>query len=324
MNKLKLSYIIPAFNVESFLKQCVESLYCQDIFIDEFEVIIINDGSMDSTMVIAEKLKSKYNNIILINQENQGVSAARNTGLEKATGMFICFVDGDDKLAPSTIKILLDKAITHDLEIIRGNYTRFSSDEEIITKEGTTQFVVKEGEDCWDIYSKKDCGVYLNIYKTDFLKRNQLKFMKGISMGEDLLFTTSCYNCLKHSGYLDLTFYLYRYNINSCLHTINIKKLSDCAIVLKKLGDISDNSTAKSKYFLNIIIAQHTSNILWYLSHHKCIFEKRNELIPLLKECVRHNHFGHDIKSSIIHYFLINHPYFYIWLRYHTARKKYE
>lgn len=91
---IKVSIVIPVYNVESYLEECMESVINQSL--DDIEIICINDGSTDSSLKILERYESKYNNIIVINQENKGLSASRNIGIRKARGKYIYFLDSDD------------------------------------------------------------------------------------------------------------------------------------------------------------------------------------------------------------------------------------
>ena len=84
------------YNVEKFLAKCILSCENQNISKKEYEIICVNDGSLDSSAIIAEEIAKQYNNIIIINQENQGLSVARNTGLSNAKGDYVWFVDSDD------------------------------------------------------------------------------------------------------------------------------------------------------------------------------------------------------------------------------------
>ena len=102
----KLSFIIPVYNAELFLRDCVMSITQQE-GISDCEIILINDGSTDNSLLICNELSSKFDNIKTISQINQGTSCARNTGLNAANGEFIWFVDADDKVEPDFLKYLL-------------------------------------------------------------------------------------------------------------------------------------------------------------------------------------------------------------------------
>ena len=116
----KISVIIPIYNVEQYLRQCLDSL---DVLGQEdVEVILVNDGSMDRSKAICDEYKRLYGNIIVINKENGGLSDARNRGTEVANGDYICYVDSDDWLAPGAIGKLYEYALKNDCEIVQGSF----------------------------------------------------------------------------------------------------------------------------------------------------------------------------------------------------------
>ena len=113
-----ISIIIPIYNVERYIKQCLSSLFIKDIYFQYYniEIIIVNDGTADKSMEIVEQFANLYRNIIIIEQTNQGLSVARNIGLEHATGDYIWFIDSDDWLTDDAISIVM-KAISENPEI---------------------------------------------------------------------------------------------------------------------------------------------------------------------------------------------------------------
>lgn len=101
-----VSIIIPIYNVEQYIEQCFTSIYAQDISEDIFEVIAVNDGTPDNSMSIVKTIASQHKNLVIINQENQGLSVARNTGLDHAKGEYIWFVDSDDWLTKDSLSLV--------------------------------------------------------------------------------------------------------------------------------------------------------------------------------------------------------------------------
>ena len=98
---IQISVIIPAYNVEQYIQECLDSVISQENI--KLEIICINDGSTDSTGAIIEKYVDHFSNIILYSQNNKGLSASRNKGIELASGRYIYFLDGDDKLAEENV-----------------------------------------------------------------------------------------------------------------------------------------------------------------------------------------------------------------------------
>ena len=117
-SNLQLSIILPIYYVEPYLEKCIRSLEDQDIPKDAYEIICVNDGSPDNSQQIVEKLQQEYDNIKLINQENQGVSIARNNGIKTAKGEYLMFVDPDDAIEENCLKRLLEYANINNYEVV--------------------------------------------------------------------------------------------------------------------------------------------------------------------------------------------------------------
>lgn len=126
-----LSFVVPVYNIAQYLPKCLDSLLNQDVNRENYEIIIVNDGSTDKSGVIAQEYASKYSNIALINQDNKGLSVARNIGIKAAKGKFIQFVDSDDFLEPNVEKALLEKMEQENLDILRFNYQNVNEQYEI-------------------------------------------------------------------------------------------------------------------------------------------------------------------------------------------------
>ena len=117
-SNLQLSIILPIYNVEPYVEKCIRSLESQDIPKNSYEIICVNDGSPDNSQRVVENLQQEFSNIILINQENQGVSKARNIGIKHANGKYILFVDPDDSLQQNCLASLLNYAAKHQYKVV--------------------------------------------------------------------------------------------------------------------------------------------------------------------------------------------------------------
>ena len=115
---MKLSVITPVYNVEKYLSKCLDSILAQGIPTEEFEIIIVNDGSTDSSLKIAEKYQSLHTNIVVLSQENQGISVARNAGMDIAKGDYVYYIDPDDFLLRNSLNHLLDLAYEYDADMV--------------------------------------------------------------------------------------------------------------------------------------------------------------------------------------------------------------
>ncbi len=121
----KISIIVPVYNVEKYLKNCLLSIFSQSVSVDAYEVIIVNDGTPDQSMAIVREFEEKYPNILVINQENKGLSSARNAGMVEAKGEYIWFIDSDDSItsvALCTIIGIIDK--NPNIDIIATSINR--------------------------------------------------------------------------------------------------------------------------------------------------------------------------------------------------------
>lgn len=119
---LLLSIIVPIYKVEPYLRKCVDSLLAQDLSSEEYEIILVDDGSPDDCGKIADEYAAKFGNIRTIHQENGGLSVARNTGIFAAQGKYIQLVDSDDYLEPNVLGFLVERAERDDLDVLRFNY----------------------------------------------------------------------------------------------------------------------------------------------------------------------------------------------------------
>lgn len=131
---MKLSIITPVYNVEKYLEKCLDSLLTQGLNSDDYEIIVVNDGSTDSSLQIAERYKSIHDNIIVLSQKNQGISVARNSGLSIARGKYIYFIDPDDYLLHNSLARLLDIAIINDADVVsfKSKEVKETYDEKIL------------------------------------------------------------------------------------------------------------------------------------------------------------------------------------------------
>ena len=123
----KVSIIIPVYNVEDYLEECLESIVNQSIGLKNIEVIIINDGSSDNSIKILNKYQNKYKDWISINRENKGLSETRNEAINLVTTNYIMFLDSDDYLDKDTLKEMYDIIIKENSDIVMGRMKAFDT-----------------------------------------------------------------------------------------------------------------------------------------------------------------------------------------------------
>lgn len=127
-NKIKVSIIVPIYNVEQYLHKCVDSLLAQDLPSSEYEIILVDDGSPDNCPQICDEYAAAHKNIRVIHQKNAGLSAARNSGIKIARGRYICFLDSDDYWMPNVLGTILDQIENQHLDVLRYNYRNVRED----------------------------------------------------------------------------------------------------------------------------------------------------------------------------------------------------
>lgn len=206
----KISIIVPIYNVEKYLNDCIESIINQTY--KNLEIILVNDGSTDSSLEICEEYARNYENIKVINKKNGGVSDARNKGLENATGTYIIFIDSDDYLAPNSCEILYDAIKESNVEFVTANFA-FTNNDGTPWKRPMFSDKFKRTYISIDDYKKSfyllNCGIWNKIFKRDFIEKNKLRFEKNLP-SEDDIFVTLAFIKAKNSYYVDDVVYYYR------------------------------------------------------------------------------------------------------------------
>ena len=204
MNNTRLSIIIPVYNVEDYLAQCLDSVFLGQN-LDGCEVISINDGSTDGSRKILSQYKEKYSELIIIDRDNGGLSAARNSGLKVAKGEYIYFLDSDDFLYPGVIVRMMDFANKNDLDLCffnvlkngKDSYFKIRSD----VKGVLTGFQLYQRFYFHNNYFPPS-AIWMYLYKRSMLEENQLIFKEGL-VHEDEEFTPRVYVFSRRASYLD-------------------------------------------------------------------------------------------------------------------------
>lgn len=301
---MKLSIIVPIYNVEDYLSKCIDSCLQQKVSQDSYEIILVNDGSTDGGQQIAERYCSLYPNIKLINQNNQGLSMARNNGLEYANGDYVWFVDSDDWIEPSSLEQLFPLMDGCDVISLRKYCRKYPDRDEIVSFEDVVSTGIELTTHPYPM------GAPFYVYKNSFFKELGFNFKKGI-YHEDTQFnpralyfakTVNCcfeplYNNLKHDGSITSTFNpkkvhdlmniftdLYEFQISN-VDSLHKKEwgadvLSGTLLELLYLTLLSKDTalTTKVKLFVNTkecryalkISRNRKSRIIYYLSVFLC------------------------------------------------------
>lgn len=220
--KYDISFIIPVYNSKPFLNRCMDSIISQEGF--SKEIIVVDDGSVDGSMEILRKYQKMNPDIQLLNQKHQGASVARNKGIDMAKGFWICFVDSDDYLEAGCMKEIL-KASSDTCDVIFTDYAkdRFNKIKKFSHASSDKAFGKSDFESFQRAVLNKNhipenlqvITPWAKLYRTDFLKKNNLRFTPGIRKSQDLLFNFEVYQMAACGRYIKFPMYYYRYNAES-------------------------------------------------------------------------------------------------------------
>lgn len=240
---LKLSVIIPVYQVEKYIHPCLESVFKQGLSDEDFEVIIVNDGTKDKSMEVIADIISQHANITIINQENQGLSVARNNGIAQAKGEYILMPDSDDLLIEDSVKPLLEIAIENHVDMLIADFLQMG-DREI------EEFLEKGLPPKKDISHKVASGIDLleeamlpyywrSIYRREFLITNSISFIPDIT-SQDVAFTNECLLKAKRCIRLNIPMNIYRWGHPSTSFTpYNIQKAKDFCVSIARIWELS-------------------------------------------------------------------------------------
>lgn len=220
----KVSVVVPVYNVEKYLPECLDSICNQTL--SDLEIICVNDGSTDSSLEILKRYAVIDNRIVILSQENGGLSVARNTGINFAKGEYIYFCDSDDKIDVKTLETLYNRAKNDDLDMLYFDAEPFFENAEVEKQFASYKTYYKRKNDYRGIYSGKKLfneflknrdylpSACINFLKADFIIKNNLTFEPGI-LHEDNLWSFKCALLAERVGYSANTFFHRRIRSNS-------------------------------------------------------------------------------------------------------------
>ena len=284
MSALKLSIIIPVYNVEKYLEKCLNSLCGLKI---ENEIIIINDGTKDSSLEIAEKFKKnhKNENILIMSQENQGLSEARNNGMKIAKGEYISFIDSDDFVDTGNYEKFVNEVIKDNVDIGIGRYKK------IIEKtEGDTQSLeciteirnynkgeIRTGKEYFDIMYRNDMHgseVWDDVFRREFLLENNIFFKKG-RMHEDEIFTAETLLKAKKVRFYGIYYYNYLQREKSIMSTKSLKNYLDME---KNINEIYNFMLAETDEKTKKLLEDEIHRLYKIVIKHSGEYKKENRI----------------------------------------------
>lgn len=215
---MKLSIVVPVYNVEQYVRKCALSIIRQDEdLFKEIELIIVNDGTKDKSVEQIQDLVDEYDNITLINQVNQGLSVARNNGMQKASGDYVWFVDSDDFISSDALKVLMPY-LDGKNDLVSFAYTRVTENEETLCYSLFDEAKTFTDKEAFRNRCEFSTMAQRAAYRRKFMIKNNLEFMPGVYSQDDEL-------CLRAS-YLAETVTLIPQSIYYFLRTTGEKHVS--------------------------------------------------------------------------------------------------
>lgn len=251
---MKVSIIVPVYGVENYIEKCLISLIAQDMNDDEYEVIVINDGTKDKSWEIVRRVAQGHKIFRLYEQENKGLSATRNKGFALATGEYIWCVDSDDYIKENCLRELYDKAKGKDL-LIQTTYIPTGIDVGIKRTQFDAKYNLNStlGKDLLKTGFLSPAQFYW--YKKDWLKENHLRFYEGV-YHEDMEFTPRALFLANSIAFQTNPVYYFYKRPGSITTSFNPKRVADVLKLSKSLGSFYKANEDKTKS--------------WYILIHAC------------------------------------------------------
>ena len=321
---MKLSIIIPVYNAEKYLKQCLESVLKQSD--EQIEVIVVNDGSTDSSIRICEKYAEKYNNIKLINKDNEGVSKARNIAIQQAQGEWVTFLDADDMLQENALVVLNE--LDDNVDVLLCDYSKghVKNESDISKKEIPSELLMKSilniplyiteiRKHSYKIDSVSNWTCWGKFFRTKMIKDNQIMFPEGITHGEDLLFCYQIYKSAPKVYYCPIYLYFYRTNNESVSLTFNPRRITNTIRLFENFLQI-DKNLIDNQDFQHFVVDRIIACCKLYFANKKNTKEK-SEKLKELKELLQIDYINRAIhecslrrlslgkKTSIVYFFVL-------------------
>ncbi len=334
----KISLIVPVYNVEKYLKKCIESILKQTY--ENLEILLIDDGSTDKSPKICDDYAQKDSRIKVFHKENEGLSATRNLGIKLSTGEFIAFIDSDDELSEDFCEILIKAITKQNCDVASVALT--------MTRENGYKIVTSN--DIGEIYHNSKLHVYnkdtilkevllrhsfKNYICTKLYRRelfNSCLFKEKISY-EDVLFTYEMTKHVNKIAYVDKVCYKYLKRKNSITATCSEKNLNDFLdVALYRYNDVLQNHSNYIVYNLYALIESIISISIKYVIAHRSydtVATKSNHIFDIIIETMKDKKIESKLlpllsesQKSCLYLMLYNRELFYDFLETRQRMKK--
>lgn len=232
---MKLSLIIPVYNVEQYIGRCLQSCLCQPHVTEaDYELVIVNDGTKDNSMTIVEEMVRGLSNVIIVNQQNQGLSMARNAGLKAAKGDYVWFVDSDDWLAGDCLHEILNRLKQTNVDALQLQYRNVYADDSPCDEHYSVINGFISGK-TWMVENTYFTAVQFMIYRREFLLQNNLFFYPNIYHEDSEFKPRVIYFAETCASYDKVAYNYFKGNSNSITAVLKLKNGIDLFTVMNSL-----------------------------------------------------------------------------------------
>ena len=248
-----ISIIIPVYNCSKYINKCIDSIIKQKGV--DYEILLIDDGSTDSSGGICDLYAKKHKNIMVYHKENEGVSATRNTGLDNCRGEYITYVDSDDFLEPNALSLMLKKLLELDVDIVIGSFNKVSSEGDLLASiqntDGDSLLDANEIVEYTISYLRNPrknqmlMSCWAKLFRRSIIEKNSIRFDTSLDNAEDMDFNFNYLSYVKSALFIEQTVYNHKKNMsyNSLSTRIpeNPRRLFGCIDVLDRIKIFVDS-----------------------------------------------------------------------------------
>lgn len=221
----KVSVIVPVYNVENYVRQCIESILAQTF--TDWELLLVDDGTLDNSGCICDEYAQQDSRIRVFHKKNGGVSSARNLGLENAKGKWITFVDSDDFIGPRYLEQLnASTIVSPKIDFVHCGLQNYVNGEVSINQ----RYEINESSDCATVFNKFRGLIVAKWFKRDIIIKNKIRFDERMKIAEDYVFTVDYIRCIERYAFSDCIDYFYRIHQQSA--TRAKRTMDDYAVAL--------------------------------------------------------------------------------------------
>ena len=294
MEQPLVSIVVPVYNVEKYVERSIRSILVQTY--SNFELILVNDGSKDNSLDICKRLASEDNRIIIIDKDNEGVSKARNDGIDKASGKYIMFIDSDDTMEKNMVHNMVLAAEKNNMDLVMCGYNYnvlennkiissievLSSEKIIVNNNLIKSYAIEQMLSDLMIHS-----IWNKLYKREIIKKFNIRYKEGLDFGEDLFFSLDyIYNINSLYVVEECLYNYYQYNNNNNLTSkYRSNKFDIIKIWIRKLDWFSKNiSDSKTLDYISWLKTRWILSCCAYVMHgNETHREKRKHIKEILE-----------------------------------------